>query len=114
MNTNEQKTRRKNRIRAKLRGTDTMPRLTIFRSNKHVLLQLINDDARKTIASVSEKELGTKKMKRMEKSKALGILIAKKALALGLQKVVFDRAGYAYHGNVKAAAEGARQGGLQF
>lgn len=86
----------------------------MFRSNRHLLLQLIDESARKTLAAVSDKELTGKKMKRMEKAKELGIMMAKKAGKLGISKVVFDRGGYAYHGSVKAAANGAREGGLQF
>jgi large subunit ribosomal protein L18 len=108
--------RRKKRIRAKIFGTKEMPRLSVFRSAKHIYAQLIDDEKNKTLVSASDLELkrSMKKLKKVEKAKEVGKLIAKKAKDLKIEKVVFDRGGYKYHGRVKALAEGAREGGLKF
>ncbi len=106
-------TRRHNRVRAKISGTASCPRLNVYRSNRAMFLQLIDDEAGKTLASASTievKEAG----KKTEISLSLGKLIAKKAKAKEISKVVFDRGSYKYHGRVKAAADGAREGGLIF
>ena len=105
--------RRHNRVRAKISGTASCPRLNVYRSNRAMFLQLIDDEAGKTLASASTlevKEAG----KKTEISLSLGKLIAKKAKAKEISKVVFDRGSYKYHGRVKAAADGAREGGLIF
>ena len=105
--------RRKGRVRAKISGTDSCPRLSVFKSNRGMYLQLIDDTMGKTIVSAHTREL-TGKEKKEELSNELGKLIAKKAKEKGIEAIVFDRGGYKYHGRVKAAAEGAREGGLKF
>ncbi len=107
--------KRQFRTRAKIKGTLNRPRLSVFRSNKYIFAQMIDDVSGKTLISVSEKELGREtKLSKTEKSKGLGLLLAKKALGKKIKSVVFDRGGYLYHGRVKALAEGAREGGLEF
>ena len=105
------RTRRHIRVRAKVKGTPERPRLVVFRSDKHIYAQLVNDTTQRTIVTVSDQGLAGKKS---EKSVAVGKKIAEKAKAAGISKVVFDRAGYQYHGRVKAVADGAREGGLEF
>ncbi len=106
---------RQTRIRAKAKGVLSKPRLSVFRSNKYVYAQVIDDETRKTIVGATEKELSLKeKLKKSERAKELGKLIAKKAIGKKIEKVVFDRGSYRYHGRVKAIAEGAREGGLKF
>ncbi|MCK4799928.1 50S ribosomal protein L18 [Candidatus Parcubacteria bacterium] len=107
------KIRRHKRVRSKIIGTAVIPRLNLFRSNKGLFVQLINDDLGVTLASVSEKEIKGKKIK-TDIAKEIGRLIAKKAQEKNIDKVVFDRGGYKYHGRVKAVAEGAREEGLKF
>ena len=104
------------RIRKKISGAAAKPRLSIFRSNSEIYAQLIDDDNAVTIAAVSskDKDILAQKVTKTEKSKLVGNAIAKKATELGVTTVVFDRGGYIYHGRVKAVAEGAREGGLQF
>jgi large subunit ribosomal protein L18 len=104
------------RIRKKVSGVSGKPRLSVFRSNADIYAQLINDDNGETIASASsrDKDILAQKVNKTEKSKLVGGAIAKKASELGVSTVVFDRGGYIYHGRVKAVAEGAREGGLQF
>lgn len=106
--------RAQKRSRAKMHGTSAMPRLSVHRSNKYISAQLIDDDKAVTILGVSEKLLENTKGTKGEKAKALGLLIAKKALEAKVKTVVFDRGAYRYHGRVRAFAEGAREGGLQF
>lgn len=108
--------RRHRRVRAKIQGTQGRPRLCIFRSNRHVELQLIDDDAGKTIMALRDYALagGKKPEVKTKRAEKLALEIAKKAVEGGIISVVFDRGGYAYHGIVKAAAEGARKGGLLF
>ena len=109
------KTRRKIRIRSKVQGISERPRLSVYRSNKYIYAQIINDEKGETLIGISEKELpGKEKINKTEKAKNLGKIIAKKAIAKKIKKVVFDRGSYAYHGRVKALAEGAREGGLEF
>ncbi len=107
------KARRHKRVRSKIVGTAEIPRLNLFRSNKGLFVQLINDDSGTTIASASEREIKENKSK-TDTAKEIGKLIAKKAQGESITKVVFDRGGYKYHGRVKAVAEGAREGGLEF
>ena len=119
MRTNAKTTRRQNirfRIRAKIAGTAQKPRLSVFRSNKDIYVQLINDDAATTIAAASSKgkDVAAQKGTKTEKSKLVGQAIARKAKELGIESVVFDRGGNLYHGRVKAVADGAREGGLIF
>lgn len=104
------------RIRKKVAGTAEKPRLSVFRSNSELYLQLINDEQGVTIASAStrDKDIAAQKGTKTEKSKMAGEAIARKAKDLGVTKAVFDRGGNLYHGRVKAAAEGARAGGLEF
>ena len=112
----EKKDRRHRRIRAKAFGTSLKPRFCVFRSNAHTYGQLIDDDKGKTLASVSDiaiKKPG-KAAGKVGIAREVGKLIAQKAGALKIEKVVFDRGGYKYHGRVKALAEGAREGGLKF
>lgn len=105
--------RRKGRVRIKVFGTAACPRLSVFRSNRGIYAQIINDEIGKTAASVSSKEIKITG-KKTDLSLELGKLIAKKAIDQGINQVVFDRNGYKYHGRVKALAEGARAGGLKF
>jgi large subunit ribosomal protein L18 len=104
------------RIRRKISGNAAKPRLSVFRSNTEIYVQLINDENGTTIAAASskEKEIVAQKVNKVEKSKMVGAAVARKATDLGIKDVVFDRGGYIYHGRVKAVAEGAREGGLQF
>jgi large subunit ribosomal protein L18 len=104
------------RIRKKIRGSAEKPRLSVFRSNAEIYVQLIDDVNQVTLASASskDKDILAQKMTKSEKSKLVGAAIARKATDLGLQNVVFDRGGYLYHGRVKAVADGAREGGLVF
>ncbi|HQW85263.1 MAG TPA: 50S ribosomal protein L18 [Ferruginibacter sp.] len=106
----------KYRIRKKISGTTLKPRLSVFRSNSDIYAQLIDDNNGVTIASASsrQKDIQAQKSPKTEKSKLVGAAIATKAKELGIETVVFDRGGYIYHGRVKAVAEGAREGGLQF
>lgn len=104
--------RRKKRIRTRTKGVVSCPRLCLFRSNKHIYGQLIDDEKGKTILSVSDAK--AKKGKKTEIAKQMGKLLAEKASSKKISKVVFDRGGYQYHGRVKAFAEGAREGGLKF
>lgn len=108
----QKRERRIGRIRAKVVGTALKPRLSVFRSNAGMFVQLINDDLGKTIVSASSKEIKVKD-KKVAISLALGKLIAKKALEKKIEKVVFDRGGNRYHGRIKAVADGAREGGLK-
>ena len=103
-------------IRKKISGTAKKPRLSVFRSNTEIYVQLIDDDNGQTLAAASslEKDIVAQKVPKVEKSKLVGQAIARKASALGLLDVTFDRGGYLYHGRVKAVAEGAREGGLKF
>lgn len=105
--------KRHKKIRKFIVGTNKVPRLTVFRSNKHIYAQLIDDASCETIVAVSEKELKAKGNK-SENSYKLGELIAKKAMEKKLTQCVFDRGGYSYHGRIKNFAEGARSGGLVF
>lgn len=101
-------------IRKNLEGTTQRPRLSVFRSNKAIYAQLIDDSKGHTVAAASSTELDKKAKLNVATSKAVGKKVAEKALASGIKEIVFDRNGYLYHGNVKALAEGAREGGLKF
>jgi large subunit ribosomal protein L18 len=103
--------RRHLRVRKNVAGTPERPRLVVFRSLKHITAQIVDDTTGRTMMTVTSVKLEGKKS---EKSVAVGKLIAEKAKAAGVSKVVFDRAGYKYHGRVKAVADGAREGGLEF
>ena len=106
--------RRRRRVRAKVRGSAERPRLSVFRSNKGIQAQLIDDDAGRTIAAVNWVESDLRELKPEEQAKAIGKLLAERASAAGVETCVFDRGGYRYHGKVRALAEGAREGGLRF
>ncbi len=108
----QQRYRRHLRVRKKVTGTAERPRLVVFRSLKHISAQLVDDVARRTIATVTSTTLESGK--KTDKSTEVGKRIAAKAKDAGITKVVFDRAGYKYHGRVKAVADGAREGGLEF
>ncbi len=115
----QKRIRRKIRIRAKIKGTAQRPRLSVFRSNKHIFLQLIDDEKRKTLVSVGDFQPKTTKKSKIKtvKTKAAfeaGKILAELAKKKKITSVIFDRGGYAYHGRIKAAAEGAREGGLKF
>ena len=100
------------RLRKKIVGTAERPRLSVFRSNKQIYAQVINDKAGVTLAAASS--LGFEKMNKTEQAKKVGLLLAEKAKAAGVESVVFDRNGYLYHGRVQSLADGAREGGLNF
>ena len=104
------------RVRKKIVGTAQRPRLSVFRSNNDIYVQLIDDVNAKTLASASskDKDIVAQKGTKSEKSKLVGAAVARKAVELGLKDVIFDRGGYLYHGRVKALADGAREGGLNF
>lgn len=104
------------RIRKNSVGSTDKPRLSVFRSNTEIYAQIIDDENGKTLtaASSKDKDITAQKVNKTEKSKLVGSAIARKAKDLGIEKVVFDRSGYLYHGRVKAVADGAREGGLQF
>jgi len=105
---------RRNRVRAKVFGTKEVPRLNVFRSLKHITAQIIDDTSGTTIVSASDKDLKAAKGQKTDKAKEVGKLVAKKALDKKIKKVVFDRAGYKYHGRVKSLADAAREAGLEF
>ena len=104
------------RIRKKISGSAQKPRLSVFRSNSDIYVQLIDDENGITLASASSRQadIAAQKVNKVEISKLVGSAIAKKSEELGIKDVVFDRSGYIYHGRIKAVAEGAREGGLQF
>ena len=108
----EKRTTRRKRIRAKISGTKEMPRLSVFKSNKYIYAQLIDDSSGSTLASSTGKTLKAKT--KTDQAKQVGSDLAKKALAIKIKKVVFDRGGYIYTGRVKALAEEARSAGLEF
>lgn len=121
MDNRKKRIRRKIGIKGKIKGTNDRPRLSVFRSNKYIYAQIIDDEKKKTLIGVSEKHIkensSSKKIessKKIDKSRALGLTLAKLAISKKIKSVVFDRSGYAYHGRVKAIAEGAREGGLKF
>ncbi len=106
--------KRRRRVRAKVRGSAERPRISVFRSNRGIFAQLIDDDAGRTLAAVNWTESDLAALKPMEQAKRVGEVLAERAKAAGVQQAVFDRGGYQYHGRVKALAEGARAGGLSF
>ena len=115
MNKIKQKLRRQIRVRSKITGREDRPRLSVFRSNKYIYAQLIDDEKGKTILGVSEKNLDNiKGIKKIERAKALGLFLAKKAMDKKIKNVIFDRGSYAYHGRLRLLAEAAREGGLKF
>ena len=117
MNTKlEQRQKIRYRIRKKIAGTAAKPRLSVYRSNRDIYVQLIDDNSGVTLAAAAstQKDVVAQKVNKTEKSKLVGNAIARKALELGLTNVIFDRGGNLYHGRIKAVAEGAREGGLVF
>lgn len=110
----ERRERIKAGVRKKISGTTERPRLSVFRSNRGIYAQIIDDTKGVTVASASTIDLGDKVGLNQENSKNVGKKIAEKAIASGVQTIIFDRNGYLYHGNIKALAEGAREGGLKF
>ena len=110
----ERRQRIRNRIRKTVSGTAERPRLSVFRSNKEIYAQLINDVDGKTIATASSRDKGLDKGTKTEIAAAVGKAIAEKGAKAGIEKVSFDRGGYLYHGRVKALADGAREAGLKF
>lgn len=114
LNKQQKRHKRHQRTRAKIFGTAARPRIYVFRSAKHIYLQLIDDEKSRIIASAKDSESKEGRGTKLEKARQVGKLIAKKAKELKIEKVVFDKGGYKYHGRVKAAADGAREGGLKF
>jgi large subunit ribosomal protein L18 len=109
--------RRKVRVRKSLFGTASRPRLNVFRSDRHIYAQIIDDDAGKTLVAASTVQKGVRESlsgTKIERAKRVGVVLAEKCKELGVEQVVFDRNGFKYHGRVKAVAEAAREGGLQF
>ena len=106
--------KRRRRVRARVRGSAERPRISVFRSNRGLFAQLIDDDAGRTLASVQWTEAELRTLKPLEQAKRAGALLAERAKAAGVETAVFDRGGYQYHGRVQALAEGAREGGLNF
>ena len=118
INRREQREKRRRRIRAKINGTSERPRLNVFRSNKHIYAQVIDDVQQHTLVAASTMDAGLRPQlaenEKLEEAKFVGALIAERARAAGITKVVFDRGGYRYHGRVQALADAAREGGLEF
>jgi large subunit ribosomal protein L18 len=113
---NATRKKRHARVRAKLSGTSARPRLNVFRSNKHIYAQLIDDMSGVTLASAStlDKELTLESTSNLEAAQKVGELVAKRAVEKGISSIVFDRGGYLYHGRIQALADAARENGLQF
>ena len=112
--TREARLRRHRRVRAKVSGTAERPRLAVYRSNRGISAQLIDDVAGRTVAAASNLDGSVRGVKRSDAAAAVGKLVAERARAAGVERVVFDRGGYLYHGRVKALADAARQSGLEF
>ena len=106
--------RRRRRVRAKVRGTAERPRISVFRSNRGIFAQLIDDDSGRTLAAVNWTEAELRSLDPTAQAHKAGELLAERAKAAGVQSAVFDRGGYQYHGRVQALADGAREGGLSF
>jgi large subunit ribosomal protein L18 len=110
----ERRLRRHRRVRKHVRGTAERPRLVVFRSNRGIAAQLVDDDAGRTLAAASHLNVRDTKGNKSEQAAAVGKLLAQNAKKAGLERAVFDRGGYLYHGRVKALADAAREGGLEF
>ncbi len=110
----QRRLRRRRRVRAKIHGSAQRPRLSVFRSNRGVFAQLIDDDNARTLVAVAWTEPELRKLKAAERAKRAGGLLAERAKQAKIEACVFDRGGYRYHGRVRALAEGAREGGLGF
>lgn len=114
----EQRARRQRRIRGRIHGTPERPRLNVYRSNTHIYAQVIDDTVGHTLAAASTTDAGLRPQlpgtTKQDEAKLVGRLIAERAIAVGINQVVFDRGGYKYHGRVRALADAAREGGLKF
>ena len=110
----QRRLKRRRRVRAKVHGSAERPRISVFRSNRGIFAQVIDDESGRTLASVNWTESDLRSLKPMEQAAKAGELLAQRAKAAGVETAVFDRGGYQYHGRVKALAEGAREGGLKF
>ena len=110
----QRRQRRRHRVRSKVSGTAERPRLSVYRSNKGIFAQLIDDIEGRTLAAANWTEPELRELGRTEQAKKAGELLAERAKKAGVERCVFDRSGYRYHGRVKALAEGAREGGLEF
>jgi large subunit ribosomal protein L18 len=110
----QRRLKRRRRVRARVNGTAARPRLSVYRSNRGIFAQLIDDTAGRTVAAVNWTEPDLRKLTATEQAKKVGELLAERGKAAGVETCVFDRGGYQYHGRVKALADGAREGGLAF
>src|SRR5690242_19207828 len=110
----QRRLKRRRRVRAKVRGSAERPRISVFRSNRGIFAQLVDDSTGRTLAAVNWTEAELRSLKPLEQANKAGELLAQRAKAAGVESAVFDRGGYQYHGRVKALAEGAREGGLNF
>jgi large subunit ribosomal protein L18 len=110
----QRRLRRRRRVRARIQGTAQRPRISVFRSNRGIFAQLIDDDSGRTLAAVNWTEADLRTLTGSDQARKAGALLAERAKAAGVDSVVFDRGGYQYHGRVKAFADGAREAGLQF
>ncbi len=111
---NRSRERRANRVRGKVRGTAERPRLSVFRSNRAIWAQVIDDGTGRTLASAGSVHVSEKGLSKKDQAAKVGTILAERAKAAGVERVVFDRGPYLYHGRVKALADGAREGGLDF
>ncbi|MGA1212514.1 MAG: 50S ribosomal protein L18 [Solirubrobacterales bacterium] len=114
MTRRERRQRRRYRVRARVIGTAECPRLSVYRSNRGIFAQLIDDRDGRTLAQANWTEAELRDLGRMEQAEKAGRLLAERAKSAGIERCVFDRGGYRYHGRVRALAEGAREGGLEF
>jgi large subunit ribosomal protein L18 len=109
----QRRLKRRRRVRAKIRGSAERPRISVFRSNRGIFAQLIDDESGRTVAAANWTEADLRGLDRMEQAKRVGQALAERAVAAGVSEAVFDRGGYQYHGRVKALADGAREAGLR-
>jgi large subunit ribosomal protein L18 len=110
----QRRLRRRRRVRARIHGTAERPRISVFRSNRGIFAQVVDDDSGRTLAAVNWTEADLRKLTGSEQARKAGSLLAERAKAAGIDTAVFDRGGYQYHGRVKAFADGAREAGLSF
>jgi large subunit ribosomal protein L18 len=110
----QRRLKRRRRVRAKVQGTATRPRISVFRSNRGMFVQLVDDEAGRTLASVNWTESDLRSLSPTDQARRAGTLLAERAQAVGVQSAVFDRGGYRYHGRVKVLADSAREAGLNF
>ena len=110
----ERRLKRRRRVRAKIQGSAERPRISVFRSNRGIFAQLVDDEAGRTLAAVNWTESDLKGLPRLDQARRAGSALAERAKAQGVERAVFDRGGYQYHGRVRAFAEGAREAGLRF